>query len=249
MELHGKLRTVKRLTLYEQVFEEIKRYIIDNDLQAGDRLPTEREMSETLSVSRHSVREALKSLEFMGVLSSQPKNGYTMQPFTLRLVTDQIMFRFPKEKEQLPQINDCRRLLELAALDLVLANVKEWDFDKMEHHISAAGGNLHDPEEFENQCARFHDAVFSSAGNEILRGQFEIVSEFYRRASVKIPIGPVDGRVAALEARKSLIAALKAKDRVKAAEAINAYNDYYQRPEVITAMGLTLLPASRQTMG
>jgi len=244
--VQGKLRSVRRVTLYEQIFDEIKRYITENDLQAGDRLPTEREMSETLNVSRHSVREALKSLEFMGVVTSQPKNGYTMLPFTMRLLTDQIMFRFPRDRAQLLQIVECRRILDLGVLDLVIERAKEWDFDRMERHLAASEDSLHDPQLFESHCLRFHDAIYMASGNELLHGQFEVVAEFFRRAASEIPIGPADGRVASLGARKDLFAALKARDRSRSAAASSAVADYYTREEVLVAMETTLLPRRGQ---
>ncbi len=58
------LHTLKRKqSLYQAVQEEIKTFIIENDLRPGDPLPNESELPQKLKVSRNAVREAVKSLE------------------------------------------------------------------------------------------------------------------------------------------------------------------------------------------
>ena len=56
---------------YEIVIDSIKEQIMDQELVLGQSLPPEREISEKLGVSRNSVREALKILTVMGVVSSR----------------------------------------------------------------------------------------------------------------------------------------------------------------------------------
>lgn len=56
---------------YEYIVEQIKDMIIDGKLKVGERLPTEKELSENFGVSRTSVREALKALEVIGICESR----------------------------------------------------------------------------------------------------------------------------------------------------------------------------------
>ena len=57
------------------VADELKRYIASGELAPGDRLPGERQLSETLQVSRVSVRSALQNLKAQGLLSSVQGGG------------------------------------------------------------------------------------------------------------------------------------------------------------------------------
>lgn len=52
----------------ESVIEEIYRIIDKEQMQVGQKLPSERYLSENLNVSRQSVREALRALEFLGII-------------------------------------------------------------------------------------------------------------------------------------------------------------------------------------
>lgn len=66
---------VRRSRLYEDIVRQIQDLIADRHLQPGDRLPGERELAEVLSVSRQSVREALRVLDYIGVVEVHPGEG------------------------------------------------------------------------------------------------------------------------------------------------------------------------------
>ena len=74
------MKTIKRLSLSEQVVRSIVQYVQENNLQPGDQLPTENEFAESFGVSRTSVREAIKALGINGMLKSVPGRGTFLQP-------------------------------------------------------------------------------------------------------------------------------------------------------------------------
>jgi GntR family transcriptional regulator, transcriptional repressor for pyruvate dehydrogenase complex len=60
---------------FEEIFVQIEGAILDGRLGVGDRLPPERELKEIFQVSRPSVREALRVLESLGVISARRGTG------------------------------------------------------------------------------------------------------------------------------------------------------------------------------
>ncbi|MGB9433134.1 MAG: GntR family transcriptional regulator, partial [Candidatus Acidiferrum sp.] len=64
--------TIHRDKIYEGVAKQIERLILKK-LQPGDKLPSERELAELLRVSRSSIRDAIRSLELMGMV--EPRQG------------------------------------------------------------------------------------------------------------------------------------------------------------------------------
>ena len=60
---------------YEKVIEHIKSEIWQGTLKRGERLPPERELAESLGVSRNSVREAIRTLSLLGFVSSTQGAG------------------------------------------------------------------------------------------------------------------------------------------------------------------------------
>ncbi|MBQ2626219.1 MAG: FadR family transcriptional regulator, partial [Eubacterium sp.] len=60
---------------YEKVVQHVKDEILNGKLHPGDKLATERVLAEQLAVSRNSVREGLRILENIGVITSQQGSG------------------------------------------------------------------------------------------------------------------------------------------------------------------------------
>ena len=65
----------RETTIYGQLMESIRNKIISGDLKIGDRLESERTMSEKYGINRMTVRKALKYLENEGVLESRRGSG------------------------------------------------------------------------------------------------------------------------------------------------------------------------------
>src|SRR6266568_6981324 len=66
---------IQSLKVFEQVAVQIEERILNGELRAGDRLPTERELAEQFHVSRTAVREALKTLAQKGLVDMRPGRG------------------------------------------------------------------------------------------------------------------------------------------------------------------------------
>ena len=75
--------------LYQAVQDEIKSYIVQYSLKPGDLLPPEAELAQQLGVSRNSVREAVKSLETLGIIESRPRHGPICSQFLVRSPVEQ----------------------------------------------------------------------------------------------------------------------------------------------------------------
>ena len=69
--------------LYMQAFREIRKYILEKNLQPGDLLPTEQQLCQMLGVSRNVLREAIKSMEVMGLIEACPGRGTEVREFRL----------------------------------------------------------------------------------------------------------------------------------------------------------------------
>lgn len=101
---------VRRQKVYEAVAEQIESVIL-RKLKPGDKLPSERELAETLHVSRSSIRDAIRSLELMGLVEPRQGAGTIVRVTTvdsMKPFADELR----KKKEMLSQLLDFRALLE-----------------------------------------------------------------------------------------------------------------------------------------
>ena len=110
--LTSKLKAVPRRRLYQEIVTQIKNLIDNGGLQAGDQLPPERKLAEAFNVSRHSVREAIRSLEREQVLQSRPGSGTFVMVGSSQAIVDYLALAVLKEKDRLAEIFQFREMLE-----------------------------------------------------------------------------------------------------------------------------------------
>lgn len=72
----------QRRRLHEEVAEQLRDAILDGKFPAGGKLPPERELAIQFRVNRTSIREAMKVLEGLGLVSVRQGDGATVQPLT-----------------------------------------------------------------------------------------------------------------------------------------------------------------------
>jgi len=74
-QLENMYTPIQSSKVFEQIAEQIEKRILSGELQSGDRLPTERELSEQFHASRTAVREAMKTLAQRGLVDMRPGRG------------------------------------------------------------------------------------------------------------------------------------------------------------------------------
>src|SRR3954451_13161820 len=106
------LETVGRPKIRDVVAEHLKTYITEGTLKPGDRLPTETELATKFGVSRLSLREATKSLEFLGIVESKPGRGLNVGRVNMERMTEYLGFH-PALHDVSPQeLIDTRVVIE-----------------------------------------------------------------------------------------------------------------------------------------
>lgn len=120
---------------YLKVIEYIKNQIRLGALKVDGKLPAERELSEILGVSRNSVREAIRALDIMGVISShQGAGNYLTGNFENNLVESMSMM-FLLNQFNYKQISQLRRALEIEALMIAIDNISDEEISVLKEII------------------------------------------------------------------------------------------------------------------
>jgi GntR family transcriptional regulator, transcriptional repressor for pyruvate dehydrogenase complex len=119
------MQTLRRPKVRDQATEQIKQYIVEHKLASGDRLPTETQLAETLGISRPSLREATKALEFLGIVESKAGVGLTVGRIDMGRVTEHLGFHSGLLDVDPRQLIDSRVILETGVLPHVLRRMKE----------------------------------------------------------------------------------------------------------------------------
>lgn len=162
--------------LYIQAFREIRSYIIRNDLKPGDLLPTEQEMSTTLGVSRNVLREAIKSMELMGMVQACPGRGTMVKEFSLDFVFQNVLF-FTVSGEDKPvhEMFAIRKMLELGYMRQAFKTISSEDVAVLKECVQRMHEFGHDSREFTQLDRTFHMTLFRSIDNHVLNSLMEAI--------------------------------------------------------------------------
>ena len=111
----------------DQIIRQIRDLISSGYLKPGDRLPSERLLSEKFGVGRTQLREALRKLEFYGILETKPQSGTIVSglgiPALQGLMTDMLKL----QGNDFKSLVESRVILERSIIQLAAVNRTEHD--------------------------------------------------------------------------------------------------------------------------
>lgn len=217
---------LNRETLGTQVVRRLREHILVQGLRPGDRLPPERELAAQLGVSANTVREALKALEVIGVLSRRPRHGTVLQEVDFTTLAELAQFQLIQSFSDLAELFTARRLLEVQLLPLIAANATEEDYTRMEAAISLMEAEIDAGRPGMDADMAFHQAVVGAAGNRLLSRFGALLQEFFRQACPRISVGERNQRRSAGEHRR-IVESLRGGDVAGAQQIMEAHLNSY----------------------
>ncbi|MBA2297708.1 MAG: GntR family transcriptional regulator [Actinobacteria bacterium] len=202
--------TLSRASLNEQVYEKLKRRLVERELGPGEKLSLH-ELAADLGVSRSPVHHALTRLVSEGLLSVKARRGYYVNPLTAAALVEGY---------------DVRRALELHAAEAAVGRVSRAGLARFRTLLESSTEAV-SHEEWDTANAAFHEYQVDLAGNALL-------SRFYRELSVNLMMQVIRG--GRLEAGSSLalehgaiVDAFDAGDLAAAQAAIRSHIDTGRR--------------------
>lgn len=162
------LKTVQKIKLYQQIATQIQELIEQGKLKHGDQLPPERELAEIFQVSRHSVREAFRSLEEKNILRSRMGSGTYVILENEQSVVNFLAKAIQREKGKLADIFQFRRMIEPQIARMAAENASREDINAISKILHYQREAVDDLEEFIELDEAYHLALARATGNKIL---------------------------------------------------------------------------------
>ena len=117
--------------IYQQVINQIQDMILSGKLKKGDKLMSERELSEKMGVSRTSIREALRVLETMGIIEGRQGEGNFICNNIESSLIQPISMMFILNNGSYEEILELRNMIELEAVKLAAIRGTEEEFEEL----------------------------------------------------------------------------------------------------------------------
>ena len=195
--------------MYEVVARRLRRAIHLGDLLPGDTFPPERELAETLGVSRVTLREAIRLLEAEGYVKTKrgAEAGLLLLPQSesLEVIRARVLERY----EELQAVLEFRQATEAAAASLAAARRTQRDLEVAGATLEALNRSRDMPT-FRKADGAFHLAVAEAARNPWLR---EAIEE--ARAAMFLPLDAFDPSlplVTSIAQHRRILAAIRNGD-------------------------------------
>ncbi|MEV0390315.1 FadR/GntR family transcriptional regulator [Nonomuraea sp. NPDC050643] len=222
---------VRTVRAYERVVEQVEEAIESGSLSPGERLASERELMVQFSVSRSTVREALRVLQARGLVRSRPgdPNGAEVLPFTPAALHKSMTTLARVAELSLAELVQFRMVLDSSAV-LLAARLRT---EEQLAEMSQAVARMREADEagFGAADVAFHDAIARASGNKLI----QVCTDVVRSIVVKLiaeKIAAAPDRRALMEQsirhHEEVIAAVRAGDGPLAARlSRKAMYDYY----------------------
>ncbi len=215
-------KAVQSKSVSQLIVEQIQKMIFNDELKSGDQLPPERELSESLSVSRPALREALKALEVMGLVESHQGSG----TFIVNKVENQflmpISLSFKLDEGKLSDILAFRQMIECYTVKSAASMATDKDIEDLQNIFNEF--YVEKDLQLLSQLDRsFHNRIAQICGNPLILNTLSSASyllDIFAAESTRISFFDDDNIEYSIREHKEILDAIAAHDPERAETAI-----------------------------
>ena len=178
-------RRPKRQKLSDVIVEDVKRWIVAERKQPGDRLPNEKELIELFGYSKSTVREALKALEVRGLIAIRtgPGGGAYLQQVSVDHASEPLRNFLHFHHLDGHHIYQLRKVLEPELAASVVGRLTEAQFARLEANVQACAIEPDNDDELRMQREAelaFHTILAESCPNPVLSFMCRFLNDLLR---------------------------------------------------------------------
>lgn len=220
------LKPLRKRT-FEEVSARIREQIALGGLKEGDKLPAERQLAESLGVSRNTVREALRSLEHAGLLVLKPGSGggaYISNGgiHAIKVAFDDMLSLGIMSSQDLMEARIVlgREVARMACLRHSSSDMENMDANVEKMRAAAQAGDL---KLRVRHSVDFHRLLARSAGNPVLAIMTDVLVDI-TMSFVRV-LGEMPNEFV-IDSRERMLGYLRARD---VENTVQEYTDYLQK--------------------
>jgi len=209
----NQIRVVKRRPpLHQAVQEEIKSYILQRSLRAGDPLPPEGELARQLNISRTSVREAVKSLEALGILEARPGSGLFVRKFSFDSILDNLGYSILFDGKPLLDILEVRSHIEYGMVERVIEASTPEQIAELQEILNRMRAAAQVGHYSADDDRAFHQVLYRNVENSLAQKIVDIFWMAFHQVQERSAIPGPTNLMETYQRHVEIVDALKARD-------------------------------------
>jgi DNA-binding FadR family transcriptional regulator len=208
---------MKSERLSDQISVRIRQDILNKKYKAGEKIPTERELMETYSVGRSTIREAIKSLAMASIVSVKQGNGTFVNEENPSQTIDERL-----KNADFDEINTVRKLLEEEIVKLAVEHHTTEQLQEMEHQLALRKQAIADEDRLQctNADIAFHTAIAKASSNKVLLNLYQHFTQTIRSFFTKRELQGIGHFAMSHHLHEDLYKAIKGKRKKQALDII-----------------------------
>ncbi|MCJ7737075.1 MAG: FadR family transcriptional regulator [Anaerolineae bacterium] len=210
--------------LSDQVLLQIESAIISGKLVPGQRLPSERKLSEIFGVGRSVVREATRALEQKGLVAIRHGLGVFVSPNVDHVLSETLRMLITMQDPAFLEVYEVRSVLEVATVAFVAQRATEEDFIILQYCLTdmESANKNNDVAQYVAADLAFHLALGEASHNKLFPILFKAFAESLGSFTVKTVTGVDELRIG-LEQHRRIFNAVKNGDREEGARSMRQH--------------------------
>src|ERR1700728_2814776 len=201
---------VRKNKVYEEVAKQIERLIIKK-LKPGDKLPSERELAEMLQVSRSSIRDAIRSLELVGLVEPRQGTGTMVRELSGGAKISPFANALERKREQVGELLDFRKMLEPPLAARAATHASPEELIEMEDILRRQEERQRQGDAAVAEDSEFHYSVALASDNSVVLKVIDVLMDLLRDTRARSL--QVEGRPQkSLSGHRRILAAIKRHD-------------------------------------
>ena len=161
------LEAIPRDRVYTKVAEQLKAHIV-NVLKPGDMLPPERELVQMFGVSRSSIRDAIRSLEAVGLLEPRQGVGTVVRDVSADTVVTPVASVLLQKRKVISELLDVRMIIEPALASRAALHASPEQIAEMVEILNRQEQKISQGELATEEDSNFHYAIALAANNSVM---------------------------------------------------------------------------------
>lgn len=166
----------KSTKVYVEIVRQLREMIKLDGLKPGDKIPSERELSERLNAGRSSVREALRALELLGLIETRRGEGTFIRDFRGNQLVQLLSTFILQDEKAKDDVVETKNMIEVDCLYLAAEKLQEDEIKRLKVWI--------DDHNFEDE--EFFRKIAELADNHLFYRIWYILNDYYNALQLKV---------------------------------------------------------------
>jgi GntR family transcriptional repressor for pyruvate dehydrogenase complex len=207
----------------DKIISQLKQLVTSGQLKPGDRLPSERVLSERFGVGRSYVREAIMKLEFYGLLKTSPQSGTYVAGYGIKILDSMISDIIKINKNDFGALIEARYYMELNSAKLAAERRSDKDILEIRSAISDYNEKIDKDLEAVEEDMLFHIKVAKATKNSAIESMILILAPDIIRYKIETDVCKRDLEKMAVQQHQDILDAIIARDAKAAQKAMAAH--------------------------